>query len=294
MSERRVAIIQAPLAVERYWSGVDLTPERLLQAGLADRLEAALGAALPKADWTPRLDPATRMLNPGEVRDWLRPLAAAVIQEREAGRLPLVLGGDCTVLLGCLLGCPRDGGLLFVDGHADWYLPEQSPSGETADMDLSLALGRGPAVLAGLDPAGPLVDAGRTVVFGPRDQAMSDQLGAGSPAEAGALCLGLDEIRSLGFNNALGRSLERLEAAPRFWLHVDLDALDDATLPAVDYRMPGGLGLGELGLLIRRCLATGKVAGVDLTIFNPALDWDGSQTRLLVDFLASALTCSES
>jgi len=64
----------------------------------------------------------------------------------DVGEFPIVRGGDCSIVLGCLLAIRRRGrhGLLFLDGHADFYQPEAEPSGEVASIDLALATAAGP------------------------------------------------------------------------------------------------------------------------------------------------------
>ena len=79
-----------------------------------------------------------------------------------AGEFPLVLGGDCSILLGAMLALKRRGrfGLLFIDGHADFYQPAANPNGEAASMDFAFATGYGPALLTDLEHRGPLVRPG--------------------------------------------------------------------------------------------------------------------------------------
>ena len=61
----------------------------------------------------------------------------------DRGRFPLVLGGDCSLLLGPTLALRRCGrfGLVFLDGHEDLLTPETSQSKDVAGMDLALACG---------------------------------------------------------------------------------------------------------------------------------------------------------
>jgi len=74
------------------------------------------------------------------------------------------------IVLGCLLALKRRGhyGLLFLDGHADFYQPEAEPNGEAASMDLALATSRGPAVITDLEGRRPLVREEDVVLRGGR------------------------------------------------------------------------------------------------------------------------------
>ncbi len=72
-------------------------------------------------------------------------------------------------------------------------------------------------------------------------------------------------------------------------MHIDCDALDDAVMPAVDYRLPGGLGWEELQTVIGLAVESGRAVGFEVTIFNPALDNDGSIAQTLVSCLARGL-----
>ena len=100
-------------------------------------------------------------------------VAAAVGAARARGRFPLLLGGDCPVILGALAALRVEAdrpGLLFIDGHEDAWPPQLSPAGEAADCELGLALGlfdtglspRLRAVLPRIDPAD-------VAAVGPRD-----------------------------------------------------------------------------------------------------------------------------
>jgi arginase len=60
-------------------------------------------------------------------------------------------------------------------------------------------------------------------------------------------------------------------------------------MPAVDYRQPGGLSLDELATLLAAATATGRVAGVEVTIYNPALDPDGTAGAALTGALVRGL-----
>jgi arginase len=69
-------------------------------------------------------------------------------------------------------------GLFFIDGHADFYQPEASLSGEVADMDLAIISGRGPDILTNIDGLGPFVREEDFVLFGYRDVDQSASYGS--------------------------------------------------------------------------------------------------------------------
>ena len=71
-----------------------------------------------------------------------------------------------------------------------------------------------------------------------------------------------------------------------FWVHLDVDVLDDAIMPAVDYRHPGGLSWDEAAQLLQGLLSRPGALGLDVTIFNPNLDPDGSIARQLCELIA--------
>ncbi|WP_262923086.1 arginase family protein [Hymenobacter cellulosilyticus] len=67
-----------------------------------------------------------------------------------------------------------------------------------------------------------------------------------------------------------------------FWIHLDVDVLDNALMPAVDSPQPGGLSYAELAELLLPLLQSPLAAGLDITILDPTLDPDGKITRNFV------------
>jgi arginase family enzyme len=67
-------------------------------------------------------------------------LADAVTAVLE-GEFPVVLGGDCSIVLGAMLALRRRGGygLLYIDGDADYYQPEVNPLSGAASASGLLA-----------------------------------------------------------------------------------------------------------------------------------------------------------
>ncbi len=289
----RFAIVEAPSTLGLHATGVERLPDALLGAGLADALGARRVSRVeppPPERWR---DPATLLMNARAIASYSITLADVVGRVLDGGDFPLVLGGDCSILLGTLLALRRRGrfGLLFIDGHADFYQPEAEPTGEVASMDLALATGRGPAVVTDLEGRRPIVRDDDVVLFGFRDAEQAAQY-ASQPVPSTIRTIPLDAIREHDINHAVEAAVGHLDRddLDGFWIHCDADSLDDAMMPAVDYRMPDGLSWEELTTVFRTAMASGRAVGLELTIFNPRLDPDGSIARKLVATVVAGLT----
>ena len=291
----RFAVIEAPSILGLRPTGVETLPKALLQAGLIDRLRARhAGRVVPEAPYDSERDSTTLTLNANGIASYSRKLADAVGEVIDRGEFPVVLGGDCSILLGDLLALKRRGryGLLFVDGHADFYNPEANPNGEAASMDLALATGRGPDVLTNIEGQRPLVRDEDVVAFGYRD--WEEQTAYGSqPLPVALRALDLRRIRSRGVDAAARDAVAYLARSggpsAGFWVHIDADVLDDTIMPAVDYRLPGGLSWEELTTALRIGIESRRLVGLEVTIYNPMLDPDGTGARGLVSVIGNAL-----
>lgn len=294
MTNPRFAIIEAPSVLGLFPKGVETLPDALLGAGLAERLGARRAGRIEPPPYDDRRDPDTKLLNPKSIAAYSIALADAVGHVADAGEFPVVLGGDCSIVLGCVLATRRRGrsGLLFLDGHANFYQPEAEPNGEAASMDLALATGRGPDVVTDLEGRRPLVRDSDVVVLARRDAEDAEEHGSQRVEDTAVDVIDLAAMRRDGPEACTTRALQRL-ATPDldgFWIHLDADVLDDAIMPAVDYRMPDGLRWDELTAILRTALGSGRALGLNVTIFNPKLDGDGSIARRFVEALAEGLS----
>jgi len=186
---------------------------------------------------------------------------------------PVVLGGDCSILLGAGVALKRRGrfGLAFVDGHLDFRNLEWAPAvGAVAGEDLAVVTGRAEAPLADIEGLGPYFAEEDVVALGERE---------GDADEHRALAATAITVRDLA---SLRRDGPLLPHRP-YWIHVDADVLD---ISAVDSPAPGGLSYGELTGLVRELLP--GAVGLQVTVYDPSLDADGSQARALTDCLVAA------
>jgi arginase len=192
----------------------------------------------------------------------------------DSGAFPVVLGGDCSILLGAAVALRRRGrhGLAYLDGHLDFRnLEWASAVGAVAGEDLAVVTGRAEPPLADIDGLAPYFAEADIVALGERE---------GDPDEHAALAATEITVRDLTALRELGAAVPPVP----YWIHVDADVLD---LAAVDSPQPGGLSFGELTALLRELLA-GPAVGLHVTIYDPTLDADGSQARALTDCLVAA------
>ncbi len=261
-------------------SGVNKLPGVLLKNGLLDKLNAEFQAEIAVPIYDSQKDERTSILNPHQIREFSLRLAKEVETAIRSNLFPLVLGGDCSILLGNMLALKRVGryGLFFLDGHADFYLPEQSETGGVAGMDLAFATGRGDQLLSDIDGKKPLVRDCDVVAFGFRDAEESARLGMPKLAETEITSYSLPKIRKIGTAKAVREALRNLqnENLDGFWIHIDADVLDDRVMPAVDSRQPDGLNYEEFVEVLKILLASKKAVGMHVGIFDPDMDANGN------------------
>jgi len=266
-------------------------------AARAHDLPARLGAE-DRGDLDVRIrgeerDPRSGVIGIADTLSMTAIVREAVRETVAAGARPLLIGGCCALVPGALAGL-RDAagtvGAACVDGHVDVYDGTTSPTGEGADMPMSVAFGLGPD--AWVDAAGGAsVAPADAVVLGARDPDEARDIAA---LRAGALAdlevLGPAELRAAGLATAGARAAQRLAAGGgRFWVHLDVDVLDEREMPATDYLMPGGLDWDELAVLLGPLGASPGLAGFSLGCLNPEKDPDGAFTERTCALLAGAL-----
>jgi arginase len=289
---RKLAVLDAPSILGLRPSGVENLPDALKSAGLLDRLGAEYGGRVDAPEYRAARDPKTMVLNADGIREFSKRLAASVAGLLQTNRFPIVLGGDCSILIGNLLALRRIGrhGLFFIDGHADFYQPAASTTGQVADMGLAIVSGRGPEILADIDGLRPLARDKDIVLFGNRDADQAKSYGSQDVNESYIHVFDLQKIQDMGISLASTEALAKLSEPEGFWVHLDVDVLNDEVMPAVDYRLPGGLGYEELAQLLQAVVGSGRAVGMDLTIFNPNLDPGGTLARRLVLTPAAGLS----
>ena len=298
--DRPVSIVGAPIniGIKPYDSGeprgLDRAPSVLRRLGLPARLGAHDEGDVTSLPYRDLVRPEGRPRNESEMVGFSRDLAERVSAVVGAGRFPLVLGGDCSIVLGSLLGLHRNGrtrvGLAYVDGHADFATPLESRSGSVASMCLGLAVGRGETPLSRLAGAQPLVRPEDVALVGRRDE-HEPWYGHAALHASAVLDLPDRAVRETSYGETAAAVVTRLGRADLdgFWIHLDADVLDPAVMPAVDSPEPGGPDLDELAALLLPLVRHPGALGMELTIYDPVLDPDDACGQRLVSLLGTLL-----
>lgn len=275
--------------------GCAKAPEALREAGLhrelgehgADDVIDG-GVVLPGRYVDDAVSGSGRLRNQDGIVDHSRRLADRVDVVLDAGHAPLVLGGDCSILVGAGLALARRGrfGLVHLDGHTDFRHPGNTPDCfALGGEDLAAAVGKHWPAVADIDGHGPYFQPQDTVHVGCRDddehldEAVSD-LAAVIPAR---------RVGEHGVSDVAADVLE-VVTAPHldgFWVHLDVDILDPEHMPAVDSPDPGGLTPDQLRELLAGVAP--RATGAQVAIFDPDLDPTGAYASLLNRVLAPGL-----
>ncbi len=269
-------------------------PEALRAAGLEAALRPSRVVALAHPAYEPGPEAGTRMRNGHRIRAFNLELADRVAETIDGGGFPVVVGGDCSILVGALAGARRHSALslVHVDGHSDFrhpgnYDPSAMP-GAVGGMDLALATGRGEALLTEWpDVPVPLVPDAQVVQIGEREARDRDYAFPDIRETAITRIEVFEAQEAGGILAATRRVLDR--TGWPFWVHFDVDVLDAALMPAVDSPGSPGIETEILRALLAGLVQDVRCAGLTVTIFDPDLDPEGTHAAFLVALLRDVL-----
>jgi arginase len=229
------------------------------------------------------------VFNAAAMASYTTRLADRVGKLVDEGKFVVLLGGECSNLLGPALALKRRGryGVVYLDGHSDFRTVDNDAYvGAAGGEALALVTGRGQDDLTDLEELGPHVLDTDAAMLGYRE----DDAYLASLREAGiADWSALDIMKDPG--GTAGGVLAHLQSPELdgFWVHLDVDILDAKVMPAVDSPDPGGLQHDDLRKLLQPILASPKCVGFDVGIFDPDLDPDSRYAAELTDTLVAAL-----
>jgi arginase len=194
------------------------------------------------------------------------------------GGLLVVYAGDCLATIGVHAGLQRsmpDPALVWFDAHGDFHTWETTGSGFLGGMPLAMLVGRGEQTIVQAAGLRPLPEA-RVALVGARDLDPDEDA-----AVAGSAMAVLDVADVGGWAPPDGP----------IHLHVDLDVIDPADMPAHNYAADGGPSAAAVTDALVALMSTGRAVAVSFSTWNPALpdaDRAAAVTRGIVAALAGA------
>jgi arginase len=273
--------------------GVDMGPSAIRYARLQIALEE-LG--YPVTDLGNAETPIPETVDEGgEVRhlDAVRKVCAEVAGRAgtmvDEGLFPIFLGGDHSIAIGTVSGVARSferTGVIWLDAHADFNIPETSPSGNIHGMPLSVLTGRGHPDLVRIGGPDASVRTEDVVIVGLRSVDVKER---GLLREAGVRVYTMKEIDAYGVASIVRRALRDLSHLERIHLSFDLDVVDPGIAPGVGTPVRGGLTYREAHLVMELVNEAGIVTSLDVVEVNPILDDRNETAELAVELVASLM-----
>lgn len=288
----KIVLLGAPTSAAALSAGHEAAPQALRTAGLPGQLRAIgytvvdLGDDLPQIFKPDEESPRARNL-PGVLKS-LESLKPRVEEAVKSGGLPVILGGDCSIVLAIVAGARRyfrRVGLLYMDRDADLQSPATTPSGCIDGMVVSHLTGRGAAELVRFWGEPPLVRESGLALFG------FDRL---EPAEEEVLrastlrSYAANDVKRKGAASAAESAVGSIHGdSHEFVLQLDVDVIEN--FPATNYPGSGGLTLEDVREALKVIFKRKNLIAVSVTAYNPVKDPDGSQAKIIVDLLAEGL-----
>jgi arginase len=212
-------------------------------------------------------------------------MARHTMQEGDFG---IYLGGDHSMSIGTIAAAACSGpvGLVWIDAHGDFNIPETSPSGNIHGMPLAALVGDGAPELVNVGFSGPKLPPENIVLIGIRDLDPGERKRL---LRSGIVVYTMRHVDEMGMATVAREALYRLSHLPRQHVSLDMDSLEPDEARGVGTPVPGGLTYREAHLLMEILGDSGRVSSLDVVEVNPILD-DGNRTaELAVELITSLL-----
>jgi arginase len=239
-------------------------------------------------------DSETQILNANSLIEYAREQAYLVNNLLTRNKFPFILGGDCSILLGSAIALKQKGNyaLFYLDGHTDFMDISLSETGGVGGMAASIVTGNGHEKLTNILNLSPYVKEENLWCVGNREY---DDEYENEIRNSSATYISLKDLREKGISNCTAAFLSEVENKnlDGFWLHIDVDVLNDTIMPCVDSRTPDGLTYGEFNELTSYLFQSKKLCGLEITILDPDLDTTGQYTKDFVDNITHTFNLSQ-
>ena len=239
-------------------------------------------------------DSETQILNANSLIEYAREQAYLVNNLLTRNKFPFILGGDCSILLGSAIALKQKGNyaLFYLDGHTDFMDISLSETGGVGGMAASIVTGNGHEKLTNILNLSPYIKEENLWSAGNREY---DDEYENEIRNSSATYISLKDLREKGISNCTTAFLSEVENKnlDGFWLHIDVDVLNDTIMPCVDSRTPDGLTYDEFNELTSYLFQSKKLCGLEITILDPDLDTTGKYTKDFVDNITHTFNLSQ-
>ena len=283
------ALLGVPLYTLSSYRGLGEAPGALREAGLAEACESHTDLGDVELPQLKRDIAEGRIRNLSHFRD-ATSRTCAVAKSLKHEHL-LVLGGECSETVGAMTGLAEAyggrPGMLWLDAHGDFNVPDSSPSGYIGGMCLAMACGMAPGLDLGTGQAPPPLAGERLVHVGSRALDPPEVVAFNSSP---AKLYTAQQVKSNGAVDVAEEAARHLDNRSD-WIacHLDVDVIDPELIPAVNYPTPGGLTMEETSVIIGRLIGTRKLRVIELAAYNPSRDRRAASAKRITELLKSAL-----
>lgn len=268
--------------------GVKNLPDWLKKHNLHNLINPESILRLDSPEYSSTKDSETGILNTNSLVDYAIKQAELIHNLITKDKFPFIIGGDCSILLGAAIALKQNGnyGLFYLDGHTDFIDISLSETGGLGGMAASVVTGNGHKKLTNILNITPYIKEENLWCVGNREY---DDEYENEIRKSNATYISLDVLRKQGIANCIQSFLLEIENKnlDGFWLHIDVDVLNDLIMPCVDSRTPDGLTYPEFNELTSLLFQNQKLTGFEITILDPDLDPTGEYTVAFVDNLAT-------
>ena len=263
--------------------GVKKLPDWLRLHGLYEWLRPEIVYRADPPPYGMHLDEESHVRNADGIAYYAIKQANLLTKALDESKFPVVIGGDCSILVGNALALRKRGnfGLFFLDGHTDYMWPPFSQTGGAAGMDLAMVTGHGHSKLTNIDQLSPYFKEENTWCVGNREY--TDWY-VKLIRDSKISYTDLAQLRKKGPRKTAEAFLLMVQNKnlDGFWLHFDVDVLNNVIMPAVDSPQEDGLSYEELNEILQPLFADTRLVGLDITILDPDLDPGGKHTAEFV------------
>jgi len=271
--------------------GVRKLPDWLRKHNFHAKLHPKNILRLNGPDYAMDFDEETQVKNPDRIIEYAQKQSDLILKNYDKNTLNVIIGGDCSILIGTAIALKKLGnfGLFYLDGHTDYIPPELSSSGGVAGMDLAIVSGMGHQKLTNIRGLRPYFIEENIFCVGNAETDDEDYVN--QVINSSVHYYDLESLRKNGFSKTAEDFLKMVQqkGLDGFFIHFDVDVLNDQIMPAVDSRTEDGIDYNNLREILTPLIENDQCFGIEITILDPDYDKQGVYTKAFVENLTQII-----